>query len=129
MRQSYHWLVVLGLIMVTVMALWASGMFDKKTQQAGPPPAGSQQATFGCGCFWCTEAIFQHVRGVHSVVSGYSGGTVKNPTYQQVCNQNTGHAEVVHSSGDIVPLDRTQRKKQFRSRWAPRTHPKRRAFA
>jgi len=99
-RQIHHWPVVAGLIIVAAMVLWASGMFDKKTPQAVPPPPGSQQATFGCGCFWCTEAIFQHVRGVHSVVSGYSGGTVKNPTYQQVCNQNTGHAEVVQITFD-----------------------------
>jgi len=52
-------------------------------------------ATFGSGCFWCTEAIFEKVKGVESVVSGYSGGKVKNPTYREVCTGNTGHAEVV----------------------------------
>jgi peptide-methionine (S)-S-oxide reductase len=50
--------------------------------------------TFGSGCFWCTEAIFQQVDGVTKVVSGYSGGHVVNPTYEQVCEKNTGHAEV-----------------------------------
>ncbi|MCB2196070.1 MAG: peptide-methionine (S)-S-oxide reductase MsrA [Bacteroidetes bacterium] len=52
-------------------------------------------ATFGSGCFWCTEAIFQQLKGVESAVSGYSGGTVKNPTYKEVCTGNTGHAEVI----------------------------------
>lgn len=52
-------------------------------------------ATFGSGCFWCTEAIFEHLKGVESAVSGYSGGTVKNPTYKEVCTGNTGHAEVI----------------------------------
>lgn len=52
-------------------------------------------ATFGSGCFWCTEAVFQRMKGVEKVVSGYSGGHVENPTYQQVCGGNTGHAEVV----------------------------------
>jgi peptide-methionine (S)-S-oxide reductase len=52
-------------------------------------------ATFGNGCFWCTEAIFQQLEGVNSVVSGYSGGTVKNPSYKEVCNGTTGHAEVI----------------------------------
>lgn len=52
-------------------------------------------ATFGTGCFWCTEAIFQQLKGVESAVSGYSGGTVKNPTYKEVCTGNTGHAEVI----------------------------------
>jgi peptide-methionine (S)-S-oxide reductase len=52
-------------------------------------------ATFGTGCFWCTEAIFEQLKGVLKVTSGYSGGHVKNPTYEQVCEKNTGHAEVV----------------------------------
>jgi len=52
-------------------------------------------AVFGGGCFWCTEAVFDELRGVHSVVSGYTGGKVKNPTYEQVCMGNTGHAEVI----------------------------------
>jgi peptide-methionine (S)-S-oxide reductase len=50
-------------------------------------------AIFANGCFWCTEAIFSSLKGVMSVTSGYSGGTVKNPTYDQVCDGNTGHAE------------------------------------
>ncbi len=50
--------------------------------------------TFGSGCFWCTEAIFQQMKGVEQVVSGYSGGHVVNPTYEQICEKNTGHAEV-----------------------------------
>ncbi len=51
-------------------------------------------ATFGEGCFWCTEAIFQRLKGVVSVTAGYSGGTVPNPSYEQVCTGETGHAEV-----------------------------------
>lgn len=54
-----------------------------------------EKATFGSGCFWCTEAIFQRLKGVYSVKSGYSGGTTKNPTYKEVCSGNTGHAEVI----------------------------------
>ena len=50
-------------------------------------------ATFGTGCFWCTEAIFQELKGVIKVTSGYSGGHINNPTYEQVCSGNTGHAE------------------------------------
>ena len=48
---------------------------------------------FGGGCFWCTEAVFKMIRGVSSVLPGYSGGKVENPTYEQVCGGNTGHAE------------------------------------
>ena len=52
-------------------------------------------ATFGTGCFWCTEAIFEQLNGVLSVTSGYSGGSVANPTYKEVCSGETGHAECV----------------------------------
>jgi peptide-methionine (S)-S-oxide reductase len=59
-----------------------------------------EKATFGSGCFWCTEAVFQRLKGVHAVVSGYSGGRVPNPTYQQVCTGTTGHAEVIQVTYD-----------------------------
>jgi peptide-methionine (S)-S-oxide reductase len=62
--------------------------------------AGLQLATFGNGCFWCTEAIFQQLNGVEKVVSGYSGGKVKNPTYREVCSGLTGHAEVIQITYD-----------------------------
>jgi peptide-methionine (S)-S-oxide reductase len=52
-------------------------------------------AVFAGGCFWCTEAVFDELRGVRSVVSGYAGGTTKNPTYEQVCSGSTGHAEAI----------------------------------
>ena len=55
----------------------------------------SETATFANGCFWCTEAVFQNLKGVQKVTSGYTGGHVKNPTYEQVCNKNTGHAEAL----------------------------------
>jgi peptide-methionine (S)-S-oxide reductase len=57
-------------------------------------------AVFGGGCFWCTEAVFDELRGVHSVVSGYAGGAIKNPTYEQVCSGTTGHAEVIRIEFD-----------------------------
>ena len=57
-----------------------------------------QIATFGNGCFWCTEAIFQNVEGVEKVELGYMGGHVKNPTYKEVCSGLTGHAEVLQIS-------------------------------
>ena len=52
------------------------------------------KATFGSGCFWCTEAVFEELNGVHSVVSGYAGGHIMNPTYEEVCTGKSGHAEV-----------------------------------
>jgi peptide-methionine (S)-S-oxide reductase len=52
-----------------------------------------ETATFANGCFWCTEAVFQQLKGVEKVTSGYSGGHIENPTYEEVCNKKTGHAE------------------------------------
>ena len=54
-----------------------------------------ETATLAAGCFWCVEAIFDDLKGVEDVVSGYSGGHTDNPTYQQVCSESTGHAEVI----------------------------------
>jgi len=60
----------------------------------------TETATFGGGCFWCTEAIFKSLKGVETVESGYSGGKTNNPTYQDVCTGQTGHAEVVQITYD-----------------------------
>jgi len=57
-------------------------------------------ATLGGGCFWCLEAVYQQLKGVHAIESGYTGGQVRNPTYAQVCSGTTGHAEVVRVSFD-----------------------------
>jgi peptide-methionine (S)-S-oxide reductase len=62
--------------------------------------SGPQKATFGGGCFWCTEAVFLDLKGVSKVQSGYSGGKVKNPTYRDVCTGTTGHAEVIQITYD-----------------------------
>ena len=63
-------------------------------------PDDTGVATFGNGCFWCTEAIFQQLKGVQSVESGYTGGGVANPTYRQVCEGDTGHAEAIRITFD-----------------------------
>lgn len=60
----------------------------------------SETATFANGCFWCTEAVFQKLKGVEKVSSGYTGGHVENPTYEQVCNKDTGHAEALQIQYD-----------------------------
>ncbi len=57
--------------------------------------SNNKTAVFGGGCFWCTEAVFQRLKGVNSVVSGYAGGSLDNPSYEQVSSGNTGHVEVV----------------------------------
>jgi peptide-methionine (S)-S-oxide reductase len=63
--------------------------------------------TLGGGCFWCLEAVYDDLRGVEDVVSGYAGGHVENPTYEQVCSKTTGHAEVVRVTfdNDIISLE------------------------
>jgi peptide-methionine (S)-S-oxide reductase len=61
-------------------------------------------ATFGGGCFWCTEAVFLRLKGVRKVVSGYTGGRTVNPTYQQVCEGTTGHAEVIQVEYDPTEI-------------------------
>lgn len=65
-----------------------------------------ETVTLGAGCFWCVEAIYSRVNGVISATSGYAGGTVKNPTYKEVCTGETGHAEVVQVVYDpkVIPL-------------------------
>jgi peptide-methionine (S)-S-oxide reductase len=63
-------------------------------------PEQNAVAVFGGGCFWCTEAVFDELRGVKSVMSGYAGGSTKNPTYEQVCSGTTGHAEVIRIEFD-----------------------------
>ena len=70
--------------------------------------SGFKQATFGGGCFWCVEAIFQRLDGVEKVVSGYSGGHVDNPTYEQVCTGTTGHAEAVQVTYDPAKVSYDQ---------------------
>jgi peptide-methionine (S)-S-oxide reductase len=67
-----------------------------------------EKAILGGGCFWCLEAVFQKVKGVHRVVSGYAGGHVTNPTYEAVCSESTGHAEVVEITFDPKVIEYRQ---------------------
>ena len=69
-----------------------------------PNQSPSSLATLGGGCFWCLDAVFRRLRGVLRVASGYAGGSVKNPTYEQVCGGGTGHAEVVQVEFDPAEI-------------------------
>lgn len=76
-------------------------LFTAMTLQAETKPASKTElATIGGGCFWCTEAVLERVPGVRKAVSGYAGGTVANPTYEEVCTGRTGHAEVIQVEFD-----------------------------
>jgi len=67
----------------------------------------NETIVFGGGCFWCTEAVFKMFKGVIETTPGYAGGTTKNPTYEEVCSHETGHAEVLHVTYDpsLINLD------------------------
>ena len=73
---------------------------EAKKKEEPVAEANLEKATFGVGCFWCGEAVFQRLKGVKKVVSGYAGGHVPNPTYKQVCTGETGHAEVFQVTYD-----------------------------
>lgn len=77
-----------------------SGWVSMADEIANTKNKSMEQATFAAGCFWCVEAVFLRLNGVEEVVSGYSGGTVKNPTYRQVVSGKTGHAEAVQITFD-----------------------------
>lgn len=83
-------------------------MIAARVSSAVPQPSQSsstfERATFGGGCFWCLEALFQTIDGVKSVTSGFAGGTVANPTYEQVCTGTTGHAEVIQVEYDPAKI-------------------------
>src|SRR5262245_47698950 len=89
---------VVGIVAVGLGRVFIMSKTDEAHNRPGSvhaqtePMDGLQKATFGAGCFWCTEAVFQQLKGVRAVVSGYSGGQVQNPTYEQVCSGRTGHA-------------------------------------
>jgi len=106
-------------ILILPLFLLGAGLTACSQNQNGPAPVtqaetekmmqtkGLATATFGAGCFWCVEAIFQDLKGVEKVVSGYSGGKIDNPTYREICTGTTGHAEViqVHYDPAVVSFE------------------------
>ena len=80
---------------------------NHKLDQSNQQETNMEIATLGAGCFWCVEAVFQELKGVEKVESGYTGGQVKNPTYKEVCNGTTGHAEVAQITFDpqVISFD------------------------
>jgi len=83
------WVIILLLVTIQLDAHRSISTIQYKSKQM------KDTATFGGGCFWCTEAIFKALKGVYSVESGYAGGHVNKPTYKEVCSGKTGHAEVI----------------------------------
>lgn len=94
--------LVLSLLLISFF-ISCAGKVDKTVKEGSVSMATSNKfdklldtATFAAGCFWCVEAQFQQLEGVDTVISGYTGGHTKNPSYKQVCTGNTGHAEAVN---------------------------------
>ncbi len=87
---------IICLIVISNLVSCAQPQIKTKNMSNTIIPAGlkTETATFGEGCFWCTESFFQRLEGVLQVKSGYGGGFVENPTYEQVCDKNTGHTEL-----------------------------------
>ena len=77
---------------------------EKKDMDEPQSNKSLKTATFGAGCFWCVEAVFQRLKGVEAVVSGYMGGELENPTYEQICTGKTGHAEVISITYDPAKI-------------------------
>src|SRR5690348_11355942 len=85
------------------MIIWDNQQTVRQSvNESGREPTNEPRAvaTLGGGCFWCLEAVFAELKGVEKVESGYAGGSVPNPSYQQVCGGNTGHAEVTQITYD-----------------------------
>lgn len=99
MREQVKLLTVFALAVTLLSAC-------KATKKIEVMSSRTETVTLGAGCFWCVEAIFSRVNGVVKVESGYAGGHVKNPTYQEVCTGTTGHAEVVQVTfnPDVIPF-------------------------
>jgi len=103
------------MILITLLIITVTGCKQTSSQNQENEKANMNQvndskletATFGSGCFWCTEAIFERIKGVTSVVSGYAGGKVDNPSYEEICTGKTGHAEVIQIKFDsaVVSYD------------------------
>lgn len=91
-------------LLITAVALFSAmchtGTADNSDRNMMLQPGKTETATFGSGCFWCSEAVFQQLKGVVKVESGYSGGAKANPTYDDVCTGTTGHAEVIQITYD-----------------------------
>jgi methionine-S-sulfoxide reductase len=108
--RTFAYFILTAVLLVGIV--WFAVTFARSPEMGdstGSKPSKSEMptdskeievATFGSGCFWCTEAVFDQLKGVTSVESGYSGGDVLNPTYEQVCAGTTGHAEVVQVTFD-----------------------------
>jgi len=94
---TYRVIIKVWLLSAVCLGLFAKVDKDENVTKIHTKPVDSknQFALIGGGCFWCTEAVFEQIDGIMSVISGYAGGQTKNPTYKDICTGKTGHAEVI----------------------------------
>ncbi|MCT4603377.1 MAG: peptide-methionine (S)-S-oxide reductase MsrA [Marinifilum sp.] len=91
--------------LIILVFIFVSGLtFGKTNMNSENQTKKTEIASFGAGCFWCVEAIFQELKGVEKVQSGYMGGETKNPTYKEVCSGTTGHAEICQITYDATVI-------------------------
>ena len=95
-------IITLNRFLIACLVGWATVSFAQMNNQKSS--GQTDTAVFGGGCFWCLDAQFKLVDGVKSVLSGYAGGTISNPTYEQVCSETTGHAEVIKVEFDPTKI-------------------------
>jgi peptide-methionine (S)-S-oxide reductase len=93
-------IALVGLISITLTHISCGSSTKTVASNTKINTSKMDTITFGAGCFWCVEAVYQRLKGVHSVTSGYMGGKMKNPTYREVCSGLTGHAEVCQITYD-----------------------------
>ncbi|MCB9248391.1 MAG: peptide-methionine (S)-S-oxide reductase MsrA [Ignavibacteriales bacterium] len=97
MRKRIFVLYIVIAMVIFAADIFSTSNFEKEIKMSNNK---LEVATFGTGCFWCTETLFEKLKGVESAVSGYSGGATENPTYKEVCTGETGHAEVIQVTYD-----------------------------
>jgi peptide-methionine (S)-S-oxide reductase len=103
MKTLFHLTRVLRLLAATLL-MSSNFVMNAAPDSTNATPSKTELATFGGGCFWCVEAVFEALDGVKSAVSGYAGSPKENPTYEEVCTGRTGHAEVVQVEFDPAKI-------------------------
>jgi peptide-methionine (S)-S-oxide reductase len=108
MKTSHNQWTAGGLSLSLLLGSFCLALIMNAAPDPAPSTTKVETATFGGGCFWCGEAVFQRIPGVKSVTSGFAGGTTRNPSYEDVCTGQTGHAEVIQIQFDpsVISYDK-----------------------
>lgn len=106
LSPMFKWMLLFAALLASTLACSQPSEMNHTppSMENANPLSSLSSATFGGGCFWCTEAVFAELKGVTKVISGYSGGKIKNPTYKEICSGLTGHAEVIRVEYDPAQI-------------------------